>query len=1381
VGSGGKKVTVGYKRYAGMLMLWGLGPFDLVHRIFVGGKVVREYTRLRPISNSGVTLSASNVFGGESGEGGIEGRVSIGMGNPDQEVNPYLNSIGGNVHPSTGNSYTTEGYESGQVPPYRGVVSFILEKIYYGLNPYLKKWEIDVQSIYTLLGTYEPQWNSDEAAIGFYDFERDKTDEEIERLNQWIGDNGSGQWWGGQPWSHNSMRSTHDNHIPETPSQLLIDNFYEAQVGGGWGGRRIRTVFSSGIGSTYSFHGWFDLPDWINELDFPLLRFSVRYDDGLTDFTINGIPYAIVHDDDVTGWGSGVGYIPIRDLKAGRNYVSMSGIQGYRDGEEHGSDSAAGLGFYISVIRPEDVEGPGPGGEPWDVYDINPIHLDREIVTSPTWGMGYPVSDIDENNYRFNSEIIFNEGLGVSFVWDTQAEVEKYRAEVMRHIDATYYIDRKTGKFKIKLIRENHYQDEVITLGEDDIVKVSNYGRPSEEELVNSVTVIYQDYDTGEQRSYTERDLGLIQQMGFTNNVEIEYLGFTHIGTATIAAKRDLNSMSKTLLSATIECHRKASVLNPGDVFWFEHSEYHDGKIMMRASKIFHGDNDKNRVKIIAVEDVFREPVNPPVATEETIYQTNDFEAYAPKTFYPVEVPYYSLVSEFGQTEVDNFLVDDPDTGYFVVPAAEVRGSTNADLYVDSGAGFEKHGIVDYSPGCELSEEVSEMETTWQIQNSMFLEEIELGSFGQIGQELVSVDYINLSLGYIEVTRGVLDSLPEKHATGAELIVWQDYADGDQEQYSFGETINTKIVPIAESSTLTADYVTPAAVGFYSRAIRPYPPGNVQINGEYYSEGTTGTIVATWSHRDRTQQTSGVLYGFTTGDIGPEPGTTYNVRAYDVSGTILYSETGITGTTATIITPGSDANYSDVIAMLFFDGSDGSATFVDEVGPTWIAVGAAQLDETNPKFGSTSAYFDGSGDAIERAAGADFEFGDSDFTIEGFIMPGTGFDSSNRTIMSQRETGNIDHAFTINTVSTDSNKIYGQFTTDGTSSTNVGCSSASGVVADQWQHFAWVKSGNNMTMYLEGVGGAAVDVAGLSMYASPENILIGAIDSGLYSSSWLGRIDCLRVTKAARYTADFAPPTQEFEYIAPASLGMTIEIESERDGYTSFQKYRHTINASNPNDPLIQFVSLLLDGSSVNTDQSPGAHTLTPVDGVSTVTATNPFGSDTSLIELDGTGRVELPLSNDFQLGTGDFCIEGLFRFNSFASPQVIIQKYTDTDNRWHLGVETSNQLLFFSRDAGVNYSLQFNGAGLSSGAWHHIALARDSGVFYVFVDGAPIDQVTESLNLDRANAMSISGRWNSTFNYMIDGQIDEFRITKSDSRYNVSGFTPPAGPLPQS
>ena len=143
-GGGSKAVTVGYKYYVGMHMVLCHGPVDNISKIMVDGRTAWSG------SNTGgsITISASELFGGESREGGISGTIDVAMGSTTQAANDYLQSK-----------------IQSDMPAFRNVVSLILRQVYVGLNPYLKPWSVRATRIQTL-SRGQAQWYTAKAAIG---------------------------------------------------------------------------------------------------------------------------------------------------------------------------------------------------------------------------------------------------------------------------------------------------------------------------------------------------------------------------------------------------------------------------------------------------------------------------------------------------------------------------------------------------------------------------------------------------------------------------------------------------------------------------------------------------------------------------------------------------------------------------------------------------------------------------------------------------------------------------------------------------------------------------------------------------------------------------------------------------------------------------------------------------------------------------------------------------------------------------------------------------------------------------------------------------------------------------------------------------------------
>jgi hypothetical protein len=84
---------------------------------------------------------------------------------------------------------------------------------------------------------------------------------------------------------------------------------------------------------------------------------------------------------------------------------------------------------------------------------------------------------------------------------------------------------------------------------------------------------------------------------------------------------------------------------------------------------------------------------------------------------------------------------------------------------------------------------------------------------------------------------------------------------------------------------------------------------------------------------------------------------------------------------------GGDPNFGSVVALLHFDGTNGSTTFTDQKGNTWTAVSGAKISTAQSKFGGASLLLNGSSDYATVPNFAGLDFGSGNFTIEGWVRP----------------------------------------------------------------------------------------------------------------------------------------------------------------------------------------------------------------------------------------------------------------------------------------------------------------------------------------------------------------------------------------------------------
>lgn len=123
MGGKSKSVTVGYRYYVGMHLVWGLSPatapMTALKKIRVGDS---DAWTGSVTANTALAVNAPELFGGDSKEGGVVGQFDIEFGGASQAANSYLAAKMGTL-----------------VPAFRGLAGMVLRSPQMSaLNPYIK-------------------------------------------------------------------------------------------------------------------------------------------------------------------------------------------------------------------------------------------------------------------------------------------------------------------------------------------------------------------------------------------------------------------------------------------------------------------------------------------------------------------------------------------------------------------------------------------------------------------------------------------------------------------------------------------------------------------------------------------------------------------------------------------------------------------------------------------------------------------------------------------------------------------------------------------------------------------------------------------------------------------------------------------------------------------------------------------------------------------------------------------------------------------------------------------------------------------------------------------------------------------------------------------
>lgn len=522
--------------------------------------------------------------------------------------------------------------------------------------------------------------------------------------------------------------------------------------------------------------------------------------------------------------------------------------------------------------------------------DANPICFIYEVLTNAVWGVGLQASDIDQVLFRQVAETIHAEGYGVSLVYNGASAAKEVVADVLRHIDGIMFSDPQTGLVSIRLARKDYVLADLPVYGEDEFIDGIQFARPSWLDTKNTVKSTYVDREAEFTTAIVaQQDLANIMQRGGEVAVEdLDFSGFSAYAPAALATARALKTLAYPLARMSGELDRRAWNTRPGDVFRLNWPELGIKDVVFRINTVRYGGLDRNTIGIEAVEDIFSisdiayvQPppsgwVNPLRPPEPMLAQD------------AAEMPFGMDPSEGTVVGTFGYRSNGIDEGYAVVSDREAPYdgfeerarvtiftpfATLADYYLDSGdnqAPFLVEGLrgAPDSGGMNFARIVSGAGEEW-------------------------VAYTDISGGVVSgVERGVFDTVPLNHPLGAYVyFASSGYGrENEGDEYTAAGAVRLKLLPYNPRGLLDPADAAEIAVALTQRSARPYPPGKVRVNGARpVSMETTasGTFALSFASRSRLHP---ALVGQDDDSVPPEPGTTYNVRAYRADTDALLAE-----------------------------------------------------------------------------------------------------------------------------------------------------------------------------------------------------------------------------------------------------------------------------------------------------------------------------------------------------------------------------------------------------------------------------------------------------------------------------------------------------------
>jgi hypothetical protein len=893
------RTTIGYKYSLGIHFVPCLGPVDSIKKITIDKRVV-----FIGANNGGtIEICKPTLFGPVKREGGVVGFVDFELGEESQLPNTYLSSV-----------------TDAPFPAYRGVTSIIAKQLYIGNSPSIRPWEMRISRINSVDKAYNggSQWLPALAPI----FQR-QTSTEGEAQFIWIGLDTSGSMIINGIWV-SAQTAVKDLLLylktgAEEPATAETSPFFTSG-----GGSLFYTLMSLARPDSPATKNNIRLIGWNQYVDFAIERTAMGpsdYDDmiayvdtmssnGATNFenayldaqtffssvTCEIAKMLFITDGAIT---DGSRQVP-KDIYASFTNVSVLGISIDLDPTDD----------LIAVTdRAIRVDGSIPSSitdgflELFSEYDMNPAHILRELLISPDTG-GSGVAEDAGLSFAAAAQTLYDEKFGISLAWGNTADRESFKNEVEKHIDAKTFIDRRTGKWEIKLIRNDYVFANLPVFDRSNVVSWSNMNFPEAHTLINQLTVVFNDPSKDAKTSITVGNPARILQADsrIISN-KIEYRGINRLDLGAQIASRDLAAQSSPLLRGEFVTTYLPTDLNLGSPIVINNAKLKIVNKVVRIVEIIDGNITDNSTRVKFLEDKFNITNQTTFDFEEPIDTSNSVE---PVYLSMVEeTPYLTGYETLGEETFTTANTNDSLMGLLQISAgAPNQTSTEVNIWRDN----EEIETTPFSPAAVSLGPLSDRADHVKVVIVSFddLSTLSVGTKTWIDGERVSLVLVEagntaISTDYwypvlaipttgtvytITVSRGILDTSPKYHYETTPVLFYEFTDAVIDDLQTSGDVLSVQLQTIASGGVLPITYADAIPITFQSRGLRPYPPGDIKMDAAYASSpyDETSTVVVTWEHRDRLALT--LLNHTEAGPASPEAGTTYDVYAWalDLSG-----------------------------------------------------------------------------------------------------------------------------------------------------------------------------------------------------------------------------------------------------------------------------------------------------------------------------------------------------------------------------------------------------------------------------------------------------------------------------------------------------------------
>ncbi|MEI7036426.1 hypothetical protein [Fulvimonas yonginensis] len=877
---GSKKQTVGYW-YKWLLHFgWCRGPVDAVLELRGGGATMWSG---RLTESGRIHIDKPELWGGEDAQGGVQGDWDIMFGEPTQQPNDYLTAtLGGSPSETPGGDlsfkdliellFSRHGLPDENTTPadtlrgqsaHRGKLTTVARGGRFGANiPNPKPVAIKVERI---LADWQDDvtWYPEKAVIDV--FARVSSAE--------LGPTSNGWRYKVLPLSDEtdySADALDDSAWPTGQMPFASAPGHPYAAGAGF----------PAIENTY----WpLNTRIWLRRI-FNVSRVAditlTVFIDNYATVWVNGQLVLARSGDDPNPSSEAFTHqinVPASVLRLGGNTIVLLG-------EDYGTYSYAAFNLDVSSS---------------DLRAMNPAHLLYDSIVHEEL-QGEPSGMINDASFRAAADKLYDEALGLCTVYDSSSETpEQFQQRICNLIAGNLNQSRVDGLYYLDLIRAPDNLDALPIITEDDVVAFKQTPGVIAE-APNLMRVEWFDPTTKETRTTAPiYAAGAIQASGAVITDTRKYHEVPAENLALRLGKRELDAGCAPRSTFDLTVLPRFRGLRPGMNARLQLPSEGIADLVVTVGQVGQGTLRDSKMQLALVQNVFSMPDAVYVNPDPTVWQPPSTTPKPSPCQIAMEAPYVELAAALSNADLQALATD---SGFLV--AAAVRPVSGLSYELDTAVGggdYEAAGSGDWCGTALINEAATPADVAFTYAAGQDLDRVAVGSWARWDDEIVRVDALDTGAGTVTLGRGCADTAPLPHDASSRIYFCGDWLAADAREYVGGDTVNAKLLTRTTAGKLDLASAPTLAVLMNERAARPYAPGKLAINGSTYPRFAEGAIQATWAHRDRVLQAD-QLVDTTQADVGPEVGTTYTVRYYQPPGTLVSSEAGIAGTSATAYT-----------------------------------------------------------------------------------------------------------------------------------------------------------------------------------------------------------------------------------------------------------------------------------------------------------------------------------------------------------------------------------------------------------------------------------------------------------------------------------------------